>query len=480
MADDAVKIRVELDKQTLGQTQEQIKSLRVALKDMVPGTPEFAETNAQIQSMNTRLGELTGRGETFKQSVQGMRQEARLFRFALMELMQGAEGMAVSIGALTGASQDSQKAMKAFASEATAALSAGLGMSFALQMMGAGAAAGPVGIAIGGITLLGEVVGALNDRLMKADATALELTHSLGLVSNAAYLAQLKIEAGRLKENITAAATPSWISSIHTGLGLDFLLGNWEAKSTVTNIQEATNAYNAQMLKIKNVEADMAKDEKKRQDDKLKAEKEYWEYVNEKLLDYTLKYQAFGGGEAKPGVTTLKTGPIPILPVPNTPEMQRANQTLAAGVPTDMKKYAVELEVVSSAFQNIGNMIQINFIEKMIQSKNVFEQFTGAVISGLEQFAAKMAVMAAIAAIMSIITGGSFSKMAGVIGMTGFAKGTIPTAGGEGMEGRIQPILRGGGMALQIVPGELKVKGSDLYYSVRMEKINYGRRGGRS
>jgi len=494
VADD-VKIRVEIDKQTLGQTQAQIKDLRVRLKEMIPGSSEFVATNAQLQVMTSELRKVTQGGFSFREEVRGMRQEARMFRFALMELMQGAEGVAISIGAIAGVSKQTQEELKGISKELTTALNAGLGLSFAMSMLGDGAKklAGPVGILVGGITMLGMVFADAEEKARKFNETRLKVSETL---------LDLQYKTGQLLAGTYRIAIIDQLNSFAQALKV---------------VGKDIDYYNAQALGYWTTLSKLQEFDKKIADDKLKTEKEkkklhddelaYWD----KLLQYQVKYQTIGAGEAKPGVTTVPTkGRVPMVPPLQGPDYVRAQQTLMAVVP---KNYAFELEAVSSAFQNIGTMIQVNFIEKMIQSTNVFEQFTGAVLAGLEQFAAKMASMAAISGIMSLLFPGMGSFSAIFSKLTGFAGGgVIPEpVFGVGKSGRaytfaeygperimpisqvnnymtrndytnvperISPVLSGGNSDISIRVADTRIKNGDIYLSWSVARTNYRKRGG--
>src|SRR5690348_8979594 len=134
MDDQTLRIRVDVETATLGQLRAALKQVRTELDGAArQDVPALRQEMSAIQGA---MRQVSGSGESLTQTVRGARQEARLMRFALVELMHGFDGVAVAIGGMTGASADTKKSMKAITTELQDSLNAGLGTKFALDLMG--------------------------------------------------------------------------------------------------------------------------------------------------------------------------------------------------------------------------------------------------------------------------------------------------------------------------------------------------------
>jgi len=183
MADDGLKIRIETENVSRSVLQDYIRDQKKLRDQVAINSAEFKTYSANVAAAQNILHEsaqesLSDNGKmkesyfklgeeirgNYKQTIREARQEARMSRFVLLELMHGFDGVSTAIEGFAGATEHGKSSLGEFASSAKEGLNAGLGIKFALDLAGPAfeAFAGPVGIAVGAITFLGGEISAMN------------------------------------------------------------------------------------------------------------------------------------------------------------------------------------------------------------------------------------------------------------------------------------------------------------------------------
>jgi len=150
---------------TLGQLKNMQAQLRAARNEMVPGTQAAKENAEALNQVNLAIKQAGPNWTAYTQNIKQARMEHRLMAFAAVELMHGFQGVSGAIVELTGGTAKQAENMNKTTQSITGALGAAMGTKFAIGMLGESfsALAGPAGIVVGVVTVLGSFVGRLNE-----------------------------------------------------------------------------------------------------------------------------------------------------------------------------------------------------------------------------------------------------------------------------------------------------------------------------
>src|SRR5579862_2323610 len=203
---------------------------------------------------------------------------------------------------------------------------------------------------------------------------------------------------------------------------------------------------------------------------------------------------------------TLQPSGFNSLPTPGiqTVGMQHANELQSPNAPTSGQQN--QMATATATLQSWGPLVQslqsgfsaintdfASWSQRIIGTRSVFQQFVSGVIEGLVKIGEQLAEDAAIAGILTLITGGAGGGFSGIFSaLSGmhFADGGVigePVVGfgtqtgrsylmGEAGPERISPLTSfnsgGGGRMVVEVRGQSVVRGQDLYHAWTQAQIH--------
>jgi hypothetical protein len=152
--------------QSIKDLRDAYKQLKAEVSQLPIGSAEFKEGAAQAGALNSQIKDLNYQMNGMSGAVRSARTEFRMYRFAVVELIGGFEGIATGIDQLTGGTGEGG-AFKTLTKSMTGALGAGMGIKFGMDMLGGTFAklSGPVALAVGALTLLGGAMAEEKNRL---------------------------------------------------------------------------------------------------------------------------------------------------------------------------------------------------------------------------------------------------------------------------------------------------------------------------
>jgi len=186
MPDDTLRLRTELHgaaelshlwksfqegNATIAEMVRLKKLLNESFQKQIPGTENVKEIGAQMLQVNAAIKGVTDQtrpmtafGNTMRQlqtNTRELRYEMRATHFIIAQLTHAVSGTADSIAILSGISDKSKEATKAWTGAFEQAAMSGTGFYAVLRLMGPTMAgiAGPVGIAVAALGLLAAIVG---------------------------------------------------------------------------------------------------------------------------------------------------------------------------------------------------------------------------------------------------------------------------------------------------------------------------------
>lgn len=222
MPENEINIRVTTDgAKTLGEIQTQLKNLKTAYKDAVQGTPEAEALKTQINQVSAAAKAMNPNFTAMSQHIREARMEKRLLTFAAVELTQGITGVTTSLVALVGGSEKTSEQVKSITGGFTSALSAGMGLKFALDLIGGSFAkfSGPIAIAVGGITLLGAIATANKKQVQELNKSIednTELLLKLGRITEEQYIKMLGLQKNAAEKE--SATGPGFFNLLFASL----------------------------------------------------------------------------------------------------------------------------------------------------------------------------------------------------------------------------------------------------------------------
>jgi hypothetical protein len=499
MADD-IKIRVDADTATLKQLGDAIKAVKLEMLNASrEAIPALRAEEVKLKQIQDELRGGTGalmkdyfefgtvlRANALQQQgltnfVRESRVENRLQNFLLNEGKQSAMAMASGLQVLGSGIGASAQSMNSLNATLGTGINTFQGLDFAAK--GLTTALGLTGKAIAGITLgvTALVAGgiALWDYFKRSEEEArkakielddygvsvAQLSRKLGLSrgDDFAVLGALQKQVNNLRE-----AYDKFQGTVSDKRALHIKLLNAE-----------NELYAEQQRIIKSISDDNKKD--------AEEDQKFWEKRLELLLkNYDEQKKVYGlSGVDKPAPQVTGVGKPSAPRTAKTPfSPEEAKQTL--------QEYAPLVDSLSEGFARVGASIQTEFIDKVVGSTSLFQQFVGGVVSGIIRIGEQMAASAVVSGILSLVTGGGFGTF--FKSMTGFASGGVLTEPvvGVGSSGRmysfaergaerIAPLTSsysGGTPQMVMVQGEFKVRGRDLVYATKQGFIMDRKRGG--
>lgn len=509
MADETLRIRVDVSTATLGELKTALKAVNQEMSQA--SREEIPNLRAESQTISGEIKNLTGKTESLTSITKESRQEARLFRFAILELGHAFSGLGDIFGAVTNATADTKAAIKDFTATTQEAVGAGLGASFALKAFGGELAslAGPIGLAVGGTTALFGAIEKMNEGFKKSqeetekEAEAIsklnvhvaELEHSLGIISDKEYLKKLSENVDELAAK--AGDTHKLVSDI------DLLSSVIQGLSTgifapVVKVVEVQKTH----LELLKEQADVLEAQKKDRDEDVrqqkeaaKAEEESLERINEGMEEQLALAHAIELSVKEVGAIQTRA-PLHLINVPELIKAVQFTKQLNDEIEELTRKTIYFTQPLFDAFHNLGDAINTWVIDKLGLATSVFQKFVADVISGILKIAEELASLAIVKGIFSLFgfgalgsllplpfaTGGTINEPVFGIGKSGRAY----TFGENGPE-RIQPVSRdysslyGGSGSMQPVvvriEGNFRADGASLVSAIR-RAIVFDKRGG--
>lgn len=227
-----LRVKVTGD-ETLRQLQTNLKNVKQARMDVALGSDDDKKLIQAQKDLNLAVKQGGANYDEYLKHVRTARVEKRALNFAIVELMHGFEGLSTAFGQLSGASDQSVESSKRTIQSFQSAAGAGLGVKFALDMMGSGfaAIATPVAVAITALTMFGSA--AAEDKknqkdLNEAMADGIELMREGGRVSDEQYrkalrnrLEELRAEretaSDKMTDNTLSGKLSRWWSGVNLG-----------------------------------------------------------------------------------------------------------------------------------------------------------------------------------------------------------------------------------------------------------------------
>lgn len=476
MADAELNIKVLVETGKVGELKDAVKLLNqqiaVASREELPGL--IKQKEQLTQTLNT----LVPKHNSFTQSIREARTEARSFRFALLEMTHGIDGLVVSFGAFTGAGEGTKESLKAFSENAKEALGAGLGLKFGLEAMGGtmAAIAPEVALIVGALTLLGTIVASNQEKIAKQNAELdkaisrnIKLRYELGLLSRAEYLNDLQADILLAKQKLReaqAATHIDWLASIRARKLI------YDVKASAVEIENAQGDVLDKEKIYKEAQENFTKIDAKGEEDRIKQE-------DANLKVQTANYSAQMDEKirvAKEAADKLKS----IENFMNSPKEVKVHEAPAQrkeSFEDIMGGWMTGIGILQEGFANLANGISQGLSNAFGEANSLFEMFVEGVIQGIARIATELASAAIISGIFSLLgigTGGIFGSI--FSGLTGFAtggtlyepvmgvgkSGTMYSFAENGPE-RYSPITSGGGGSQSMrIYGETQIKNGHL------------------
>lgn len=458
MADETLRIRVDVETATLRDLSAALKSVKTEMQDAsqsaIPGLRNEAA------ALSGRINELTGRHVGFAQTIRESRQEARLFRFALTELIAGFDGMANSLAFFTGMSDRSSSALKNWTGAAKEGLGAGLGVKFALDAIGV-SAAGSIGIAVGAITLLGAGLGKTAEEALKSQQNIAKLEEEIHKLrkelgeetreSDISFLEKQLADAMNRRSTFLAQRHVDWLQS-----AVKFRAVMSDETEKVLQLDK--DVETARKALSDSFKADEKEDEKAAKE-KAKEFKQANDEIIKKLEERVKHEQSLRdildpqGIKMEKEILTLYIGIADALAHGNMELVEReAHMGIIARLQADNKKFLTEtkgvsvghfkgateeiegqsfndimggwmhgIDVLNTGFSALSSTIHDGIVNAFGQANSVFQQFVVGVLEGIASIAEKLASSAIIAGIGSLFGLGPFGAL--FKGISGFATG---------------------------------------------------------
>ena len=461
MADQEGSLRITIDVNTstlraLGDEQQRIKT---AFKDMVP-TPEAVEAyQSSVKELSGRMKELTNTHGGFQREVRAARVEARMFRFAVTELIAGIDGLANAYGGLTGAGDAAQKSIKEYAGAVKDALGAGIGLKFGLDAIGM-PGAGALAVMAAGMVFLGDMTKKARQEMeLLAQQAAKPMTAAIPGMSYSDLKKDQEDAQRKLEQAQSALAQVDRIYA-RTGAqsGAEILMGvNKELAQDVQNKQAVLNVLGARMkalteepaamlaeidkeyklgemskekyanqlkvlaampetLRQSNLEAEIKgkladlEEKRAKQGEKDAADYEKW---MDKRLKALLKFGTVEEDYAatgKTGVPRAESELNPMKPgevagVSVSPLRLPSKEELQTGK-EELQKWTPAVSALQYAFSGVGDAIKASLVDRIGQAHSLFQIFIMGALEGLEQYLVKLLEVKAIGALLNIFSPG--------------------------------------------------------------------------
>jgi hypothetical protein len=455
VAEERLGIRIDVQTATLQQAKEHIKGLKKELLELPVTSEKAKELNSEILRTEDALRKASGRGETFHETLKGVRRGAEGTRFAIVALMGGFEGLAKSIAVVSGAGKTGTKQVTDISNALAGAATSGLAVSYAMRLAGGSmAAVAPyAAIAVGALSAVAGIMGSLNQNTEAADDSIVglnkrifELQHKTGKIDDFEYMSFLRKEVLRTEAEKNrfggsgANAHQSYTVEDKKKAELAYLVALDEEQTNWNRVVGAINKGNEgykEMIRLRSI----------------------------------LTAKEPGAGLRQSGIRTGARAPS---------DQRATGVDFVPGLPgvdprilmTDMQKLATG--PLLSGFDRVGNSIMDNIIGPLAQSKNIFSQFLAGVLEGLGQIAMKLASSALVAGIFSMFGGGFGSVFSALSG--GLLGGNAPT--GVSNRQLATATSFGGGMGSRTVV-EVRARGREFYGVMKQEKIIDSKAGGR-
>src|SRR5258706_1680251 len=541
-----------------------LQAEQVAQKIASEGSIELSQAMAivaqQARSSGFNIQGLETEVRSLGQITRESRQEARLFRFAIMESMHAFDGLATSVGALTGATEAGRKQFKSFTDAAQEGANTGLGLAFAMKAIGEGAEkfALPVSTVVGGVTVLGSAVVKLNEAMKEQEEQFKkneleivslkdkyeELLHELHIINDTQVIDDMGDSIDRLtkraKELNNIVPSIDIFKTLLSGAPQfkfeavpknekerleDAIrvneaikkLGEQRLKDSKDNAEQASHFL--EEVDRQNSEEDKAREKARKEQEKEakdhdkevaesvkfmydlesmftkdgmqkllrdenKSYKERAEQLRAFMRDIPEQWKTFYDelqkldkdhvekrNEILYGVKGVKAPPE-IKPLKDMFDQSKMLQQV-------LKENAVLIEPLAGAFQNLGNAVERDWIDRIVGSTSVFQRFVGDVLDGLQRIIAKLVAMQIFKGILSFIPG--LGAIAGALSANFFASGGIinePVVGmgmktggayvlGESGAERVSPLTSFGGNSetTHRIVGVSRISGRDILTS---------------
>lgn len=517
--DENLKIRVDVNNATLKEMGAALREVRTEMQGAAQS--ELPKLNAESQAIQTRIKELSGRFGSFGASVKDARAETRVFRFAVLEMVHGLDGIGTAFGVLSGGSASLKSSIKEVTGGLQEALGAGIGLKFGIQALGStfAAFAGPIGLAVGALVLITSIMGkskeaneASQEALDKSTTKYIELAHALKLVNDAEYLNNLQAEI-----SINKAKEATIEAELHQrsiGNFFDYMIGKNTQKETLSRLEaakaatlESTKTYEDSKKKVEKAGEDeltkqyefmtkgMAGDEAvtKFKEEQLKEqEANYKRFLEDQQHDYDVAAE-FTTEDRKLAAENYKRF---LADQKQDFEASEGTTGRVLTVEERIGKWSVGLNVLQQGFSALESGIGQGLASAFGQATSLFQMFVQGVIQGLAQIAAQIAESALISLLLSFLglgsfgsffsslTGGLFESHArgGVVNepIAGVgASGKLYSFGEQGPE-RISPLTSYASQAASNhvhVTGESRIAGRDILISWK-ESRNIDRKSG--
>jgi hypothetical protein len=522
VADETLKIRVDLDRATVREFGTAMKEIRAQIKDAAQ--QDVPALNREYQAIAAKVKELTGRHSEFQAQVKAARTEARTFRFALLELTHGMDGVVNTFATFAGAGEHTEETLKSISSGAKEALGAGLGLKFGMEALGGvfEHMATPVGIAVGALTLAAVGVRELNKsfnegieameknraELLKLDEALGEVFRDLKVVSEEQYLDKMNASLEDLTKRAEEATKAVFSLNIIKSLTSGFAVMDVEQvkKTPQQRQQEALDVAN-KVKQIKEEEikgskagADAAAKEQEQRDQAVERDLESFD-EREKLFQRFLENQAqdqeianqFAELERKDQAESYK----------QFLEAEQKDYEVSQGmtgreipIEEQLGNWMAGIDALSSGFAALSSSIHSGLAQAFGQANSMFEQFLFGVLDGLTSIAERLASSAIIGGLLSFLGLGAFGSLFSSLSGFKFAGGGVinePVMGvgmrsgrsysfAERAPERVSPLTAfgggGGGYNRIEIVGTMRAAGRDLMSSWKETRIIDRKAGG--
>ena len=496
--DDEIRIRVDVETATLGQLRDALKGVRTEMN--TASRSDIPELRREANSYAQQIKTLSGTHSELAQTIRSSRQEARLFRFAITELIAGVDGMVNAFTGLTGASDTAQKAVRDYAGAVKDAVGAGIGLKFGLDAINV-PGAGPIALAAAGFTFLGDII---KNMRLEMEAAAKASTSLLGKMipgmnwqdleaQREAAQARLSVaqggvtslEALRKKQGdivFLATGGPGRLKAAHQEVlnaqaALNLIT---EAEKAITDDPRAAVNYIEDQYKAgamdepeyvrelqlvaswasakaqTRLEQDIQNRIKDLSDKRNKERDQY----NAARLKYFEKYSA-------DQIAADYQSPGAMKPTPNLPQMGVPSGSLAPiQTYTDTQIAAAKAFAngLNAAFTGVGQSITQNLLKPLSDAHSLAQIFIRDLLQGLAQALERLLIMEAIKGALSLVPGGAgaFATIFSSAGGGGLAPRTASLFGGGGGGG-------GGGAVEHTI--RVVQSGRDMVGTIKLNRV---------